>query len=90
MLISQQPTLIEYASFFGSIEIYQFLNFNNVLLRPRLWYYSIHSKNAEIIHLLEENNIIPNDKSYIKCFEESIKCHHNELYSITNKVSKTF
>ena len=76
--------------FFGSIEIYQFLNFNNVLLRPRLWYYSIHSKNAEIIHFLEENHVTPKDNTYEECYKESIKCHHNELYSITNNVSKTF
>ena len=52
-LIENTPTLIEYAAFFGSIQIFQFLRMNNVELKPTIWSYVIHSRNAELIHLLE-------------------------------------
>ena len=75
-LLENKPKLIEYAAFFGSIQIFQFLKLNKVELSPKLWFYSIHGQNPEIIHLLEENQIIPEKNSFKKCLEESIKCHH--------------
>ena len=74
-----EQTLIEYAAFYGSIQIFQYLKMNNVNLTPSLWLYSIHGNNPELIHLLEENQIDPEDKSYENCFKESIKCHHIEI-----------
>ena len=47
--------LIEYAAFFGSIRIFQYLRFNNIELQPSLWFYAIHSNNTEMIHLLERD-----------------------------------
>ena len=73
------PTLIEYSAFFGSIQIFQYLRFNNSVLPKSLWHYAIHSNNAEIIHLLEEINVKPEDETYEEILNESIKCHHNEL-----------
>ena len=78
-LIGKEVTFIEYAAFFGSIQIIQYLKLSGVKLEPSLWYYSIHSNNPELIHLLEENKVKPEDETYLKCFEESIKCHHNEI-----------
>ena len=82
-LNDKNPTLIEYASFFGSIQIFRFLMMNDVELTPSLWLYAIHSKNAELIHLLELNNvpspIYNTNDNYIKCLTESIKCHHNDI-----------
>ncbi|KAK8892248.1 hypothetical protein M9Y10_029471 [Tritrichomonas musculus] len=75
----KEPTLIEYATFYGSIQIFRFLLINNVELTSSLWIYAIHSNNADLIHLLEENQIEPDDKTYEKCLEESIKCHHNDI-----------
>ena len=74
-----KPTLIEYSVFFGSIQVFKYLFFNNVELTPSLWIYSIHGKNPEIIHFLEENKIIPDDSSFIECLIESIKCHHIDI-----------
>ena len=87
--------LIEYAAFFGSIQIFTFLKNEKAELTPSLWLYAIHSKNAELIHLLEELDIEPiinndnEEKSYIECFKESIKCHHNAIanYFINNYLS---
>ena len=78
-LIKNKPTLIEYAAFFGSIQIFNYLIENNVKLTSSLWIYAIHSQNVQLIHLLEENKIQPEDDSYLKCFVEALKCHHNEL-----------
>ncbi|KAK8890642.1 hypothetical protein M9Y10_035425 [Tritrichomonas musculus] len=80
-LIGKCPTLIEYASFFGSIQIILYLKFNKVQMRINMWYYAVHSNNADLIHLLEENDIKPVEKNNINInvFKESIKCHHNDV-----------
>ena len=75
-----EPTLIEYASFYGSIQIFKYLHLNGVELDSSLWLYAIHGKDPELIQILEENNIKPVDEiSYRKWIKESIKCHHNEI-----------
>ena len=85
-LLDNKPTLIEYATFFGSIQIFQYLRMNDVKLTPSLWLYAIHSNNAEIVHLLQEDKVEPEDKSYKKVLKEAINCHHNEVanYIINN------
>lgn len=77
-LIENNPTLIEYAVFFGSIQIFHYLRLNNVKLTSSLWKYAIHSRNAEMIHILEEYNST-SPKDYNLYLEESIQCHHNEI-----------
>ena len=67
--------MIEYASFYGLIQIFQYLLFNKVKISAEIWTYVIHGRNAEIIHIIEENEIKPD----FSCIEESIKCHHNEI-----------
>ena len=79
LIENKNTTLIEYAAFFGSIQIFQYLRLNDVELTPSLWLYAIHGRNPELIHLLEENNVKPEDKSFRECLIFSIKCHHNEL-----------
>ena len=39
-LMKNQPTLIEYAAFFGSIQILNYLNTNNIELTSSLWPYA--------------------------------------------------
>ena len=80
--------LIEYAAFFGSIQIIKYLEMQGAELTSSLWLYVIHSQNAELIHFLEDCHIEPRfkfyrrykkveEKSYEGCFKESIKCNHN-------------
>ena len=69
LLKNKNPTIIEYAAFHGSIQIFTFLKINNVSLTSSLWPYSIHGNNDEILYLLEENHINPIDL----CYEESLK-----------------
>ena len=53
-LYNKKPTLIEYATFFGSIEVFKYLRYQQAEMNSSLWIYAIHSQNAEIIHILEE------------------------------------
>ena len=76
-LINKKATLIEYAAFFGSFQIFKFLQLNGVKLEKSLWLYAIHSDNSDLIHLMEESGIAPEDSSFECCLKESIKCHHN-------------
>ena len=78
-LANKNPTLIEYSAFFGSIQIFQYLFLNKVKLTSSLWIYAIHGKNPDLIHLLEENKILPEDKTYEKCLKKAIKFHHNDI-----------
>ena len=78
-LLKNEPSFIEYAAFYGSVQIFQYLKFNGAIFSPSLWIYAIHSKNPELIHMLEENNIEPNDDTYCECLLEAIKCHHNDI-----------
>ncbi|KAK8896930.1 hypothetical protein M9Y10_014856 [Tritrichomonas musculus] len=95
-LMAKKPSLIKYATFFGSVQIVQFLKFNKVKLRSKLWYYAVHSNVPELIHFCEENKIekkdIRNrkyyyerdnseDKNNLIILDEAVKCHHNDIYS---------
>ena len=72
-LLEKEPSLIEYASFYGSIQIIKYLLNNHVEFKPEIWPYAIHSNNAELITMFEGNKI------YENCITESIKCHHNHI-----------
>ena len=78
-LKGKKISMIEYAAFFGSMQIIRYLFMNKVGLKPSLWLYAIHSNNPELIHFLEENHVDPDDKTYGECYKESIKCHHNDF-----------
>ena len=83
-LMKKKPTLIEYAAFFGSIQILKYLFMNRVKLTASLWLYAIHGSNSEIIHFLEEQKVRPSDRTYNECIKESIKCHHNDIAAYFN------
>lgn len=75
-LIGISPQLIEYAAFYGSIEIFNYLRFYNCPANPELMLYAIHSNNAELISLIDKEKVEPDEEEYLK---EFIKCHHNEI-----------
>ena len=75
MFIEKDPTIIEYATFYGSIRIIKYLEINKVELTPSLWLYAVHSNNPEVISFLEDKNIELDDRT----FSEVIKCHHNSI-----------
>ena len=79
-LIGKKLSLIECATFYGSIKIFQYLKTNNIELKPSLWLYAIHSNNAEMIQILYDNNIQPTGENpYYKIEKESVKCHNNDI-----------
>ena len=90
LLKHQKTSIIEYSCFYGSIQIFQYLKLNGVELGPSLWNYAIHGNNADIIHALEENKILPENDSYRQCLKKSMKCHHNNIarYIIDNKIGQ--
>ena len=53
-LLNKRPTLIEYAAFFGSIQIFKYLLLNHATTTSSLWIYAIHGDHPEIIHIIEE------------------------------------
>ena len=69
-------SLIEYAVFFGAIQIFNYLRLEGVELTSSLWPLAIHGQNAEIIHFLEDNHVEFKDNSCKQVFYESLKCHH--------------
>lgn len=79
LLLTRPPTLIEYASFFGSIQIVNYLFFNKATITGSIWKYSIHSNNDELIYFLLRKQIQPDDQTYEEVFLESIKCFHNQI-----------
>ena len=79
LLKNKRTTLIEYAAFYGSIEIFKYLYINEVELTSSLWLYAIHSNDEKIILFLEENEIRFPEESDEKIIKESIKCHHNHI-----------
>ena len=81
-LIKNPIKLIDYATFYGSIQIFTFLKNENAELKSSLFLNAIHGRNAELIQILEENHVKSpktDEQLYKKCFIESIKCNHNEF-----------
>ncbi|KAK8839185.1 hypothetical protein M9Y10_032113 [Tritrichomonas musculus] len=80
LLANKDVSMIEYAAFYGSIQIFKYLLQKNTELDQSLILYAIHSGNCEIIHLIEEkfseNNF---DINYKDCMIESLKCHNQDL-----------
>ena len=73
-----ETKLIEYAAFNGSIQIFSYLKKKGVKLTSSLWNFAIHGNNADIIHILEENQVKPYN-SFFDVFKEALKCHHNSI-----------
>lgn len=78
-LIKNDSTLIEYAAFFGSLQIFKYLFTNNSKITPDLWLYAVHGQNMEIIQLLENHPLRPRDHTFITVLDESFKCHNGEV-----------
>ena len=89
LIDSYEINLIQYASFFGSIKIVNYIAKKTRNVNSEMWVYSIHSNMAKMIHLLlEDYQIKPNSpKNFLI---ESIKCHHNEIsdYIMVNLIKE--
>lgn len=76
---SQKVKLIEYAAFFGSIQIINFLINNQIEMNPSLWLFAIHSRNADLIHLLERHKVYPLLNNYEAFLHEALLCGYQEM-----------
>lgn len=76
-------SLIQYAAFYGSVQILQYLLKENVETDHSLWIFAIYSNNQKIIEILEKTEI----KMYPEnCYLEAIKCYHIDMANyIKNK-----
>lgn len=89
LLEHKKTSLIEYASYFGSIQIFRYLFINKATISKSLWLYAVHGRNPELIHLLEEYDIKPDFSNFFfSPFEyvlyEAIKSHINEIAEYIN------
>ncbi|KAK8865480.1 hypothetical protein M9Y10_011035 [Tritrichomonas musculus] len=75
-LHDKECTLIEYATFYGSINIFTYLSKNKVELTESLWLFAAHNRNTNLITLLIDLNAKRRKETYQKCLAESIKCHN--------------
>ena len=82
-LLKNKTSLINYAAFHGSIQIFKYLYLNQVPIESSTFLYAIHSQNPIMIHFIEENidKTLLIKSLYKRAFYESIKCHHNEIAS---------
>lgn len=79
-VLKNKLTLIEYAAFFGSLQILKYLHLNRIEITQNTWIAAIHSQNPELIRYLEENEKIHEDPAFMKILiNEAIKCHHNDI-----------
>ncbi|OHT03095.1 hypothetical protein TRFO_29558 [Tritrichomonas foetus] len=69
------PNLIEYAAFFGAVNIFKFLYLEGAKFTPELLSFAVAGGNYEIIHFLEENNY-KFTEDHIKV---AIQFHRNEI-----------
>ncbi|KAK8846488.1 hypothetical protein M9Y10_020511 [Tritrichomonas musculus] len=85
-LTNHLPSLIEYSAFYGSIQIFRYLYYQNVEISTSIWPFAVHGRNAEIIHFLEEKKVKTLSNTYQYLVIETIKCHHKELtdYFLSN------
>lgn len=78
LIKNDRTSLIEYAAFYGSIQIYQYLKINNAKFTREIWYYAIHGNNPNMIHQIE-SDVSNAGYTYELILAEAIKCHHNNL-----------
>ena len=79
LLKSGDTSIIEYAAFCVSIQIFQYLLTNDAKYEHSIWLYGIHSNNPEIINLIESSQFNSPDFKFLVCLKEAIKCHNNNI-----------
>lgn len=80
ILLDKKSSIIDYSAFYGAIKIFKYLIANKASVDKDIWLFAMHGNNPEILHILEDQQIVPNDDAdYKKYFYESLKCHHNDF-----------
>ncbi|KAK8878269.1 hypothetical protein M9Y10_005034 [Tritrichomonas musculus] len=76
LLNESEVSLTEYALFYGSSKIVDFLFRHKYKMNSSVWLYAVHSNNPYIMSLLMKQKI--DYESPVTLLEESIRCHHSE------------
>ena len=81
LIENKNITPIEYASFFGSKKIFQYLKKKGIPIKRSLLKYAIHSGDCRLIRMIEDDltDVQEYEKNNETFFVESVKCHHNEI-----------
>ena len=88
ILIGKELSLILYAAFFGSIQIFKYLQINSKIFNlSEFFINAIHGNNVELIMLISENAITDKEEIIPDCIKMSVKCHH--VY-ITNYLQNNY
>lgn len=79
LLKKLKVSLIKYAAFCGSVNIFQYLKMNGAKVKPSLLLFAIHSNSTEMISIIE--SLFPENSTefYHLCLKEAAKCHHNNV-----------
>ena len=77
-LLRDKVKLIEYAAFYGSIKIFNYLKGYVLINYKSLMSYLIHSKSVKLFHIIEEDLSGKSNIIYY-CYVYSIICHHNDI-----------
>ncbi|KAK8871951.1 hypothetical protein M9Y10_007697 [Tritrichomonas musculus] len=78
-LSNKKVTMIEYAAFQGSTNIFKYLMTMKVTMDPSILLYAIHSNNDEFVDFILQNVVKIDQKTSDLCLLESIKCHHIQI-----------
>lgn len=77
-LLKNTPTLIKYAAFYGSLQIFKYLYSEKVNFDQKIFLFAVHGGNLEIIHLIEKR-IHKKEIDINGIYFESLKCHRNNI-----------
>ena len=78
-LRNKKLSMIEYAAFQGSFDIFKHLMTLNATINPSILLYAIHSNNNEFVDFLLQNVLQIDEEISNLCLLESIKCHHIQI-----------
>ena len=78
ILMNNKIALIQYAAFYGSLQIFKYLFYNHAQIPPLICNFAVHSDNSELIKFLEDN-FIKDKKVFYEILIEAIICHNNDV-----------
>ncbi|OHT01640.1 hypothetical protein TRFO_31526 [Tritrichomonas foetus] len=70
-------SMLDYASYFGSLDIFKYLLLNNAEISQFTPIYAVIGGNSEIMHILEDSKVIFTSK----CMKKAIKYHRNNIFN---------
>lgn len=79
LLLDNTITIIDYAIFYGAIQIVKYLLLQNVPLNSHHWEFAMYSNNPEIFQLLSDNKVSFPYGNEVNLYKKAIKIHDMKL-----------